>query len=270
MRNLLSQRYGDDEARDPRLSLYSPARHASASATHLFFISLFANKHSAIRLANSNFDFVPLCPVISTNMDVEFLRRYHRILRRATNPVTTAESRYRLRNTSHNHVEKPRQTFYDDPTVMARYTAIGFGSSDFHVSEARRIEGEWIGYYAYYFPEEQQFQEPILDGKSQLRLRIVDNNDAVDMDTMDDENNNDKNFPSLYLTPRAVTCFEGDGVDVLGVFTVQGKVDDAQDGKVLFVKKYGDEDEWAYEGRFLWGVGMIGCWEGGGIGGPWW
>lgn len=262
--------FSEEETRDTRLALYSPARHAIFSALHLFFVSLFAN-HPSLRVMIPEFTPIPLHSITSRHMDIEFLRRYQRILRRAADPGMSAGPRYRLRNTSKNNVET-KQTIYDNPVTMTQYAPTGFGRLDIYVSEAHLIKGDWLGYYSYSFPEDENtIQQPRLDGPSRVNFSIV--YDELDSPASEDEGLSEQDFPSSHLTARPITHFAGDGVDALGTFTVRGWIDDGQDGLITFVKTYpghGGLEEWEYQGRFLWGVGMVGKWGDDSFGGPWW
>ncbi|ORX60679.1 hypothetical protein DM01DRAFT_1300564 [Hesseltinella vesiculosa] len=139
---------------------FYPALDAPAAALHLFFATFFAS-HPSLYNAIPSCIPIPLFPLQSEMFDVEYLRRYERNLFINSDmdaPHSWAE-----------HVTTlPSINIYADS---------GFASSTHFVSEAHHIQGEWLGYYSFIDPEDEQANnvttEDWFDGPMRMSLRIV-------------------------------------------------------------------------------------------------
>ncbi|KAL0078841.1 hypothetical protein J3Q64DRAFT_1847755 [Phycomyces blakesleeanus] len=111
---------------------FSPAQDSSSSAYHLFFATIFAH-HPTPYQSIPGCVPIPLFPLSSALFDVEYLRRYERNLFVAS-------------------LSESRCGWQDRPVIGSVenvYASTGFGSQSHYVTEAHRIEGEWIGYYSF-------------------------------------------------------------------------------------------------------------------------
>jgi hypothetical protein len=270
---------------------FYPAQDPLASAFHLFFATIFASNPNIYQSIPGCIP-IPLFPLSSEQFDVEFLRRYERRL--FFSSLNTKDINYTI----------PEYEEHFGPENI--YADSGFASSSHYVSEARLIEGEWMGYYTFQDLEDSEATnttptiEDWFDGPMRLTLKIVPLEDAVQnggeqqplppswISRWEDDEKNSTNsneprkrrkltntssepFPASHLRSCPLTRFEGTGVDNLGTFSITGLVDDTEEGQVTWEKHYVDSGErWEYSGRFAWPMGLCGRWGDEEYGGPWW
>ncbi|ORE06681.1 hypothetical protein BCV72DRAFT_335718 [Rhizopus microsporus var. microsporus] len=226
---------------------FYPAQDPIASAFHLFFTTIFA-AHPNLYQAIPGCIPIPLFNLQSELFDVEFLRRYERNL---------------FFSSLQQH------------TIPNIYADTGFASSQYYVSDAHQIEGDWIGYYTFQDTDENvNSMEDWFDGPMRISLRIVPlETDPVQGDTSVTPKEPARTglFPSAHLRTCPLTRFEGTGIDNSGAFSVSGLIDDSEDGQITWEKNYTESGEtWEYSGRFVWPVGLCGRWGDEEYGGPWW
>ncbi|KAI9021763.1 hypothetical protein CLU79DRAFT_753105 [Phycomyces nitens] len=237
---------------------FSPAQDPLSSAYHLFFATVFAH-HPAPYQAIPGCIPIPLFPLSSALFDVEYLRRLQR------NPSAVCPPEY-----------LGSQTMLG--SVQNMYASTGFGSSSHYVSEADRIQGEWIGYYSFQDNDDDTSLPQTgdwIDGPVRLSLHIVPLEPHVHSASLlhpqTSHTTDTLSFPSTHLRTCPLTRFEGTGIDNLGPFTVSGLIDDTEDGQITWEKSYLESDEtWEYSGRFVWPMGLCGRWGDEEYGGPWW
>lgn len=132
----------DHTASTTSIDSFYPAQDPLASAFHLFFATIFAS-HPNIYQAIPGCIPIPLFTLNSELFDVEFLRRYERNLY-----FSSIQHSGRDREEIHNQLSLKRNVASITP-LHNIYSGSGFASASHFVSEAHKIEGEWMGYYTF-------------------------------------------------------------------------------------------------------------------------
>lgn len=180
------------------LPSFYPAQDPLASAFHLFFATIFAS-HANIYQAIPGCIPIPLFYLKSEQFDVEFLRRYERNLFFSS----LQESRQgweEKRNAITAGNITPSTTSTTTTPLHNIYANTSFASASHFVSEAHLIEGEWLGYYSFQDPEDEDG-----DQETAAARTVNNNNNASNTNTNQQQQQQQNNNNATTATAAATT-----------------------------------------------------------------